>query len=472
MMPGENEGGKKPSKRLSFDMNSNRGITLKVCLTLIMGVLAFGSAAAQKSERATEEDRAKTKTKQAQAVSKAVYERIQKAQEMVDGKDYKGALRTLNNLYNPDKLTEYEQANVLNYLGFVYYNMDDTANAIRTYERMLALPTLEPQMAKQTTFTMAQLYTMQEQYQKALNTIDKWFMLETNPAPEPFILKAQILYNLNRYKDMVAPIETAMDVARKRDKPVREDWYGLLNFAYFQQENYRKVRDIQKILIQTWPKARYWKSLAGAFTELGEDEKLIYAYDAAHTQGMLVKEAEFVTMAQLYLQAEVPYKAAKLLDEKMTAGVVSKNEKNYRLLSQAWMLAMEDEKSIPALQAAARLATHGELDHRLANAYLNVGNYAECVKSANNAIRKGGLKNPDNMQISLGMCLYNLKRYGDSKSAFRKAANTPRSQRTANQWIKVINADLERNRQIRLAEEAARKKRQELDAKKALSARA
>jgi tetratricopeptide (TPR) repeat protein len=472
MMPGENEGGKKPSKRLSFDMNSNRGITLKVCLTLIMGVLAFGSAAAQKSERATEEDRAKTKTKQAQAVSKAVYERIQKAQEMVDGKDYKGALRTLNNLYNPDKLTEYEQANVLNYLGFVYYNMDDTANAIRTYERMLALPTLEPQMAKQTTFTMAQLYTMQEQYQKALNTIDKWFMLETNPAPEPFILKAQILYNLNRYKDMVAPIETAMDIARKRDKPVREDWYGLLNFAYFQQENYRKVRDIQKILIQTWPKARYWKSLAGAFTELGEDEKLIYAYDAAHTQGMLVKEAEFVTMAQLYLQAEVPYKAAKLLDEKMTAGVVSKNEKNYRLLSQAWMLAMEDEKSIPALQAAARLATHGELDHRLANAYLNVGNYAECVKSANNAIRKGGLKNPDNMQISLGMCLYNLKRYGDSKSAFRKAANTPRSQRTANQWIRVINADLERNRQIRLAEEAARKKRQELDAKKALSARA
>lgn len=453
-------------------MKMKRGTTLKLCLAVIVGVLAFGNASAQKATKATEEDRAKTKTKQAQAVSKDVYERIQKAQEMVDEKNYQGALKTLNSLYNPDKLTEYEQANVLNYIGFVYYNMDDVTNATRTYERMLAIPTLEPQMAKQTTYTLAQLQTMEEEYAKALATINKWFVLETNPAPEPFILKAQILYNLERYKEMVEPIEGAMSVARKRDKPVKEDWYNLLNFAYFQQENYQMVRDIQKTLLENWPKARYWKSLAGAFTELGQDEKLIYAYDAAHTQGMLEKDTEFITMAQLYLQAEVPYKAGQLLQEKMDAGIVGKTEKNYRLLSQAWTLAQEDQKSIPALQSAAALATHGELDQRLANAYLNVGNYAECVKSATNAVRKGGLKNPDNMQISMGMCLYNLKRYADAKTAFRNAAKTPRSQRTSNQWIRVIDADVERNRQIRLAEEAARKKRQELEAKRAAAARA
>ena len=273
-------------------------------------------------------------------------------------------------------------------------------------------------MAKQTTYTMAQLLTMEEDYAKALTTLNKWFVLETNPAPEPFILKAQLFYNLNRFKEMIPAIENAMRVANERGKPVKEDWWNLLNFAYFQQEDYRKVRDIQKTLLQNWPKARYWKSLAGAYTELGEDEKLIYAYDAAHTQGMLVKDTEFVTMAQLYLQAEVPYKAATLLQEKMDAGIVPKTEKNYRLLSQAWMLSQEDEKAIPALQAAAKLATDGELDQRLANAFLNVGQYGDCVTSANTAIRKGGLKNPDNIQISLGMCLYNLRRYADAKAAF------------------------------------------------------
>jgi tetratricopeptide (TPR) repeat protein len=450
-------------------MSLNRGVSAKICLMLLSGLLAAGTASAQGSGEADKDD--DTKTKQAQAVSKEVYERIQKAQEMVDAKDYRGALDTLNRLYNPDKLTEYEQANVLNYIGFVYYNMDDINNALRSFEKLLLIPSLEPQLAKQTTLTLAQLYTMQEQYAKALSTIDKWFVLETNPGPDQFILKAQILYNLDRYKEMINPIETAMKVARERDKPAKEDWWNLLSFAYFQQEDYRKVRDIQKVLLETWPKARYWKTLAGAFTELGEDEKLIYAYDAAHTQGMLVKDTEFVTMAQLYLQAEVPYKAATLLQEKMDAGVVPKNEKHYRLLSQAWMLSMEDKKAIPALQAAAQLSSDGELDLRLANSYLNIGEYGDCVKSANTALRKGGLKNADNAQISLGMCLYNLRRYDDAKTAFRNAAKVPRSQRTANQWIRVIDAELERNRQIRLAEQAARKKREQLEAKRAKAGR-
>jgi hypothetical protein len=131
------------------------------------------------------------------------------------------------------------------------------------------------------------------------------------------------------------------------------------------------------------------------------------------------------------------------------------------------MLSQEDKKAIPALQAAAKLTTDGELDQRLANAFLNVGQYGDCVTSANTAIRKGGLKNPDNIQISLGMCLYNLRRYADAKAAFEAASRTPRSQRMSGQWIAVIEAEVERNRQIRLAEEAARKKRQQLEAKRA-----
>jgi tetratricopeptide (TPR) repeat protein len=451
-------------------MTMKRGFAARICLVLLSGLLAFGTAAAQGSGEADKDD--DTKTKQAQAVSKEVYERIQKAQEAVDAKKYRDALDMLNRLYNPDKLTEYEQANVLNYIGFVYYNMDDINNALSTFEKLLRIPSLEPQLAKQVTLTVAQLYTMQEQYGKALSTLDRWFAMEPNPGPDQYILKAQILYNLDRYKDMINPIETAMQVARDRDTTVKEDWWNLLNFAYFQQENYAKVRDIQKTLLQNWPKARYWKSLAGAYTELGEDEKLIYAYDAAHTQGMLEKDTEFVTMAQLYLQAEVPYKAATLLQEKMDAGIVPKVEKNYRLLSQAWQLSMEDEKAIPALQAAARLSEDGELDLRLANSYLNIGEYGECVKSANTALRKGGLKNSDNAQISLGMCLYNQRRFADAKTAFQRAARAPRSQRTANQWIRVIDAEVERNRQIRLAEEAARKKREQLEAKRKAASRA
>jgi len=454
-------------------MYSKTRLTLIACVVLVCSALAMTNAVAQESsEDAAKRKSQQQKTKQAQAVSKAVYDKITKAQEAVDAQDYQGALKILNQLYNPDKLTEYEQSNVLNYIGFVYYNMDDIDNAIRTYDRMIAIPSLEVTMKKQVTYTLAQLYTMEEQYPNALTTLDKWFLLETNPAPDPFILKAQNLYQVERYKDMIVPIENAMRVAKQRNKPAKEDWYVLLNFAYFQEENYLKVRDIQKILLVSWPKKRYWFSLAGAFTELGEDENLINAYAAANDQRMLEKESELVTMAQLFMQREVPYKAATLLDTEMKSGRVSKSAKNYRLLSQAWMLSMEDKRAIPALQEAARLTSDGELDIRLGNAYLNVGQYEDCAKSVRTGIRKGGLKSPDNAQISLGMCLYNLHEYRNSIKAFERAAKTSRSRRVSSQWIRVINADIKRDEQIRLAEAAARKKRKELDERKSSSGRA
>ena len=271
---------------------------------------------------------------------------------------------------------------------------------------------------------------------------------------------------------MIEPIENAMRVAEERETEIKEDWYVLLNFAYFQQEDYRKVRDIQKIMLVNWPKKRYWFSLAGAYTELGEDENLINAYAAAFDQRMLEKESELVTMAQLYMQREVPYKAAVLLEAEMESGRVSKSAKNFRLLSQAWQLSMEDQKAIPALTQAAQLSDDGELDVRLGNALLNTGQYAECVKAVETGLRKGGLKSPDNANISLGMCLYNQRKYTAAVKAFQEAAKTPRSRKIANQWMSVIRAEIERNEQIRLAEEAARKKRAEIEERRSEAGRA
>jgi tetratricopeptide (TPR) repeat protein len=132
------------------------------------------------------------------------------------------------------------------------------------------------------------------------------------------------------------------------------------------------------------------------------------------------------------------------------------------MLSQALTLAAEDEMAIPALQEAARLTDEGELDLRLGNAYLNLGKYGECVSSINRGIKKGKIKSPDNAQISLGMCLYNERDYNDAIAAFREASKTARSRRISNQWIRVIESDIERNKQIRLAETAAQKQLQDL----------
>jgi tetratricopeptide (TPR) repeat protein len=440
-----------------MDMNSKNRLLSRIFMLLVCGIFATGAVYAQQDEK-----RDKQKTKQAQAVSKEVYDRIQKAQEAIDEDQPDDALKILNALKSKKGLTEYELQNVLNYIGFVHYNLENIPQAMATYEEMLRIPSIEEQIKKQTLYTLAQLSTMEEDYNKAIGLLDQWFVLETNPAPDPYILYAQNLYQVSKYAEMVKPIESAMAVAEKRQQPAKEDWYVLLNFAYFQQEDYAKVRDIQKILLVSWPKKRYWFSLAGAYTELGEEQNLVGAYDAAMTQGLLEKESELVTMAQLYLQNEVPYKAGVLMEAEMETGRIAKDAKNYRLLSQAWTLAAEDEKAIPALQQAARLSDEGELNLRLGNAHLNLGQYGECVSAIQDGVKKGGIKSPDNAQISLGMCLYNQKKYRDAIAAFREAGKTTRSRNISRQWITVIESDIERNKQIQLAEAAAQKQQREL----------
>ena len=82
------------------------------------------------------------------------------------------------------------------------------------------------------------------------------------------------------------------------------------------------------------------------------------------------------------------------------------------------------------------------------------------------------MKNPDNAQISLGMCLYNLRRYNDARKEFRKSAKVVKSRRLSNQWLRVIEAEVARNEQIRLAEQAARKKSAEVKARREAANRA
>jgi tetratricopeptide (TPR) repeat protein len=216
-------------------------------MLLVCAVFASGAVHAQ-----DDEERDSQKTKQAQAVSKEVYDRIQKAQELIDADNPKEALQMLESLKGKKGLTEYELQNVLNYIGFVHYNLENIPQAIATYREMLRIPSIEEQIKKQTTYTLSQLLTMEENYDEAIKTLETWFTLESNPPPDAYILYAQNLYQVNRYPEMVKPIESAMQVARDRELEVREDWYVLLNFAYFQQENYVMVRDIHKLVFWYW----------------------------------------------------------------------------------------------------------------------------------------------------------------------------------------------------------------------------
>ncbi len=397
------------------------------------------------------EERDQQKTRQAEALSKAVYDKLTEAQELADNQQFAEAIRVLDSLSRDEGLSDYERANMLNFYGFIYYNQGNTPKAVEAYERLLSIPELESQLRTQTLYTLAQLYAVQENFPKTIQLLKEWFQVANNPGPQAYVLLGQSYAQTEQYDLMIPQIEKAIEVARERDTEIREEWWNLLYYGYYQQNNFAKVKEILKILLAEWPKKSYWTALAGVYSELGEEKNMLAAYEAAYTQNLLSSESELVTLAQLYLQGEIPYKAAKVLSEGMENRAIEKNAKNYRLLSQAWQLAQEPDEAVPALKEAAARSDDGELYARLAVAQLNLDRYEECIQAGRQAMDKGGVREPSDVRVTIGMCQYNLDRYQDARQTFMVVRRDDEYKKIGSQWISVIDGEIQRLEQLRQA---------------------
>jgi tetratricopeptide (TPR) repeat protein len=137
-----------------------------------------------------------------------------------------------------------------------------------------------------------------------------------------------------------------------------------------------------------------------------------------------------------------------MIEKGMEAGVIERNERNYRLLAQAWMQAQDDRRSIPPLREAAQRSKDGQLHLQLAQSHLNLYEYNECVEAARTAISRGGLRRPGQANIVLGTCLLELERFDQAREAFRAARSDSSSRSSADRWIEFIDREVARKRDL------------------------
>ena len=220
-------------------------------------------------------------------------------------------------------------------------------------------------------------------------------------------------------EDAIKSIEA--DVKNLAIGPTKENWWLLLRAAYFELEQMDNVKTVLQRLVIEWSKKEYWTQLSAFYGQDKQEKEQMAAYQTAYHEGFLEKSSEFVQMAQLYLSVEAPYEAARILQKAIDEGKVDKEEKNWKLLAQAWFLAQYDEEAIVALREAAKLSDDGELDIRLARSLSNMANFKDCIGAAQTAIKKGDLKRLDESYITLGMCHFEEARYDDAKQAFANA---------------------------------------------------
>lgn len=409
------------------------------------GWAPLAAAQAQEQKKDTRE------TRRTPALRNKVYEKLAEAQAAAEAKDLRQAEKILDGMVaagGKKALNSYELANVYNLYAFIYYSQENYAKALQAYENVVAQPDIPLAMEINTRFTIAQLYFVQEQWQQGINALQKWFDMTDSPNANAYVLLAQGYYQLKDYNKALSNVEKAISMYNEKGKLPKEQWYNLARFLYFEKGDINKTVDVLEILLTHYPKKQYWVQISHMYGEQKKDSEQLSAMETAYVQGMLDKGTEQVTMAYLYLNGDVPYKAAKVMDKGLKDGSIEGKSKNWEVAGSAWRQAQEVDKSIPAMEKAAELSDTGELYARLGNIYLDGDENKKAISAINKGLSRGGVKRPDNARLVLGMAYFNTKQYDKAREAFKAAARDERSAKYAAQWIKYMDSELERQRSL------------------------
>ncbi len=398
-----------------------------------------------------EEGQEEQKTRRTEALSERVHRRLSKAQDALEADDYATAESLLREITELRNLTPYEQAQTNNFSGFIHVEQEDFPGAIQAFRRVLQVggpDVIGPGLYNRTILTLAQLYMQVENFQEAIVYARQWLDSQGNPPPRDYMLLAMAHFQLEQWRDALQYVSAAIEKAQATGVEVEENWWRYMVAAHWELEEFPEALEITRILVTQWPRKQYWMQLQGLYSIEEDEGRQLSAYWCMHDQDLLDRSSELVGMAQLFMLAEVPYKAAVVLQDGFDNGLIEETAMNYRLLAQAWQLAQEDRKALEPLRKAAEGEEDDEarsdLYLRLAESYNALSEYGECASAARQSIREGKPKSEGRIYMLLGQCLFEQEKYDEAGDAFARAVRDSDTRRAATRWQTYLEREVAR----------------------------
>lgn len=398
----------------------------------------------------------KRDTRRTPAIRGQVFEKLSKAQEAAEAKNFQEAIKQLDELRDKTgrgELNSYELANLYNLYAFIYFSQENYQKALESYQNVVKQEDIPVAMEMNTKYTIAQLHFVMENWRKGIDMLLEWFRFkeanDEKPGANAHALLSQGYYQLKDYRKSLEHIEIAINDYQSKGKIPKEQWWGLQRYLYFEKGNIPKVVEILEETLKYYQKKAYWLQLASMYGEQKKETKMAATMDTAYVQGMLDREKELINMAYLYLSQDVPYYAGKVIDTGIEKELIEPTSKNLELLGNSWQSARETKKAIPAMRQAAAKSDEGELWTRLANIYLDNEEFDKAADAVRNGLKKGGLKRPGNAWLVLGMAEFNLEDYDAARKAFKEAQKSKDAKKYAKSWLEYLERELQRQQALR-----------------------
>ena len=415
-----------------------------LALSLILGVCTGAQLLVIDSVAVAKEKKEEPKK---QGVSAKVAKPLKGAQEALQKEQWDEALVKIREAQAIPERTPYDDYQINEFLFFASARKADFVTAAAALEQVVNSGFVSEEDKVERTRQVATLNFQNKNYGKAVEYGNRWIELTGGSAPQAYELTGQAQYLLEDNAAAIQTLRKAVDVAKAAGQPVKEQWLQVMLSAYDRTDDAAGVSNTLEELVQVDVKRpedrkKYWEQLLDTVyaKQENDDRTTLEIHRLRNELGILRRADDYGEMADIAASIGIPGEAVKAL-EKATTVEGSERDRPRRLarLAELRKLAETDRKSLPGLEKEAPAAKTGETYYALGVGYLSFDQYEPAAVALKQGMQKGGLKRPDEAQITLGRTLLKLNQKEEARQAFAAVPQSSKLARIARLWAIYAN---------------------------------
>jgi tetratricopeptide (TPR) repeat protein len=370
----------------------------------------------------------------ADKVSQSVAKPLSEAQKALGEKDYQTALAKVQEAQAVTDRTPFDDYTINSFLAYIEIQMKDYNAAAAPAEAAADSPAIPDADKKDRYLNAYQLAMNAKHYQKAEDYGQK--LLAMNALDASLVPNLALAYYLtNDFAHAKQYAQMAVDTAKAAGKQPDENSLKIVMNSELQQKDTAGMQTTLENLAISYNKPDDWSKLV----DIVLGTKGIKAIDELYLLRlkMLVPESmhgeDYAGLGNIADAEGYATEATNAYQKGMSSGKMTAAQAG-QTLAHARNGAGLDQRSLPSIATQAEHSKTGEQDIKLAEDYWGYGRYADAEAVARRAISKGGLKDPSEGPMLLGMVLVAEGKYDDAIQTLTQVGGTEARTRTAHLW--------------------------------------
>jgi len=334
---------------------------------------------------------------------------LQAAQGLMKDKKFKEALAKIHEAELIPNRTPYEIFVTDQMRGSAAANNGDDELAATSFEAVVNSGRQPADQRLKTEQAIAGTYFKLKNYTKAVSWASRYLKEGgTEASAEDLIINSY--YLLNDFASAANELKTVVEADEKAGRVSTEVHLQILLNCYSKLNNGAAQGAVLEKLLVSYPKKDYWEiAISHVQHRASADRLTLDVLRLRFALADLKKEADYMTLSQLALDAGFPSEAKKVVEQGYAAGILGKGpeaERHKRLQALVNKMAAEDQATLAAGDADAEKLKGGDGLINAGYNYVLNGKHEKGLALMEQGMKKGGLKHPEDARLHLGIAQY------------------------------------------------------------------